>query len=116
MLDKAVAGLAYNKAGMVRTAQGNPKKGDTDISGDNHIPGIFCKLALRSRPSIEMKLMNCSAIHRDLGCEFTMNEHGYRAMPNYQAALRQAMVDGIAERQLDADLLTAQLNEQRDGA
>lgn len=103
MLRLAISGQSYNKAGMVRTAQGNPKPGDSDISGDNHVPGIFCQLSERSRPSIEMKLMNCSAIHRDISgpTTVTMDGFGYRAMPNYQSSLKVAMLT-----QIDAEVAT----------
>lgn len=84
MLDRAIAGKPYIKAAMVRDAQQH----ESDDGGPSY-PG---PLVDRSRPSIEMKLMNCSAAHASLidGAE-TMDGHGYRAMPNYQASLREAM-------------------------
>ena len=95
----AATGKAYNKAGMIRVAQGNPKPQDLDISGDNHEPGIFCRLAERSRPSIEMKLMNLSAVMESIGRpELSMSEHGYRAMPNYQSNLKTMAVAILAVR------------------
>ena len=94
MLDRAIAGRPYNKAAMIRSAQ----TVDTHYSD-----GIAGKLANRSRGSIEAKLMNATACHEDLiaaglvndaDCE-TMDSHGYRALPNYQRALRDAMRDEL---------------------
>lgn len=79
-----------NKAALIRIAQGQPK--DTDRA--TSIDGFAGKLADRSRASIEMKLMNLTAVLHDIGrAQFSMNEHGYRAMPNYQADLKAAAVD-----------------------
>lgn len=82
MLDRAMAGIAYNKAQMIRDAMGEP-------SWQHPYCG---KLDQRSRGSIEAKLMNASACHADLvpGAE-TMAAHGYKAWGNYQAALKDAM-------------------------
>jgi hypothetical protein len=102
-------GMAYNKAGMIRHARG-------EAVGAYMTTVEHGSLAERSRPSIEMKLMNCSAIHKDLGATYTMDDYGYRAMPNYQQALKQAMSDYLEEAQHEADVLTASANEQRAGA
>lgn len=82
MLDRAIAGQPYVKAAMIR-----------DASADG------CHLANRSKQSIEFKLMNCSAAHAALAPgAVTMDGHGYRALPNYQAALKLAMQDALARR------------------
>ena len=103
MLEHADAGLQYNKAGMIRERQ-------TGSYIKMPCPGIG-PLANRSRPSIEAKLMNCSAAHRDLlraaGFEAdgtdataaTMDGHGYRCLPNYQQSLRDAMAAEMHRRQ-----------------
>ncbi len=103
MLDKATAGKPYNKAAMIRAAQAKASRGQGqwhDKNGD----GI---LRDRSKQSIEFKLMNATAAHRDLtvtpdGIETaeTMHGHGYRAMPNYQATLREAMSVALRHRRL----------------
>lgn len=79
MLESAMAGEKYVKAAMIRKAQ----YPEAEFRGP---------LWNRSRQSIEFKLMNCSAAHADLypGDE-TMDGHGYRAMPNYQADLKKAV-------------------------
>lgn len=89
MLDKAISGQPYNKAAMIRSSQNQP----TD---NPSIPGgaglKLAPLANRSKQSIEFKLMNASACHASLVPEgVTMDGYGYRAMPNYQAALKDAM-------------------------
>ena len=95
MLDKATAGQPYNKAAMIRTAQGGP------VSDGDIMP--LAPLAARSRASIEFKLMNASAAHRDIDPNAeTMHGHGYRAMPNYQATLKTAMLDELSGRAEDA--------------
>lgn len=89
MLALAISGRQYNKAALVRRAQGIDEV-------DPRVAQIFDgQLADRSRPSIEMKLMNCSAIHRDLNgpTTVTMDGYGYRAMPNYQSSLKAALVN-----------------------
>jgi len=97
MLDYVGFGVAYNKAAMIRGAQ-NSHAGPID-SGLN-----TAALKARSKQSIEFKLMNATAAHRDLAPEAeTMHSHGYRAMPNYQAALKDAMRAEIEYRK-DAEL------------
>ena len=91
MLDAAIAGVEYNKAGAIRAARGeNPNPLD-NVHGS--------PLADRGRGSIEFKLMNASAVHADLmpNAE-TMHNHGYRALPNYQADLKVAMAEAIVQR------------------
>ncbi|MCK5090029.1 MAG: hypothetical protein KAQ88_08620 [Hyphomicrobiaceae bacterium] len=100
MLDKAVIGTPYNKAAMIRNARSMATEGGLN----------------RSRGSIEAKLMNASAAHRDLGGEVTMDGFGYRCLTNYQAALKAAMLEEINDRQLTADIATSHANEQRAGA
>lgn len=110
MLDAAIPGHQYSKAAMVRAAQGTqPATPFTEAFAG--------QLEARSRPSIEMKLMNCTAAHQAIDpTATTMNGYGYRAMPNMQAALKAAVLEGIQERQLDADILTSAANERRAGA
>ena len=99
MLDMALAGKTYNKAGMVRAAQNGmgPRQLET-----MHAHELFLgKLNNRSRGSIEAKLMNASAAHHDLNPEAeTMHGHGYRALSNYQAALSHAMLHALQNRVL----------------
>ncbi len=84
MLDRAAyAGEPYNKASMIRQARG-------EVVSDAPYAG---KLTARSRGSIEAKLMNCSAAHRDLNPQaVTMDSYGYRCLSNYQKALKVAML------------------------
>lgn len=78
MLQLATAGSAYNKAGMIRSYQG------TDDAPE--------ALHDRSRGSVEAKLMNATACHAKLDPHaVTMDGYGYRALVNYQAALRDAV-------------------------
>ena len=80
MNDAATTGRPYQKAAMIRHASRDNGPGDTG------------PLANRSRGSIEAKLMNATACHRDLCPDAeTMDGHGYRALSNYQAALKDAM-------------------------
>lgn len=96
MLDAATIGAAYSKAGMIRAARG-------EIDPSPFTADFADKLPNRSRGSIEFKLMNASAAHRDLvRGAVTMHSFGYRALPNYQATLRQAMAAEI-EFRADAD-------------
>ena len=98
MLDKAIAGESYNKAAMIRREQ-------EQLSLD-HEPGQRVPfLADRSRGSIEAKLMNASAAHRDLllangegSVLNTMADFGYKAWGNYQSSLKDAMQTEISER------------------
>ena len=94
MLDRAISGQPYNKAAMIRDATGRDKFG---IITNNDAPLID-----RSRGSIEAKLMNASAAHRDLvpGATATMAAHGYKAWGNYQASLKDAMREGLEARWL----------------
>lgn len=92
MQHKAAAGQAYNKAEMIREERGEECRAN---------PGghLGKPLSQRSRPSIEMKLMNLSAVMESLGRpELSMSEHGYRAMPNYQANLKTMAVAVLAVR------------------
>ena len=105
MLDCVEAGEDYSKAELIRISRG--------IDNDYTAP-----LANRSRGSIEFKLMNASAAHADiiadslklpadmaqsLALPQTMHSHGYRAMPNYQAALKAAMVAELGRREVDSN-------------
>ena len=58
MLDRAISGQPYNKAAIIRAARAPV--------ADNGGASFAGKLADRSRGSIEAKLMNASAAHRDL--------------------------------------------------
>lgn len=86
MLHAAAHGHRYNKAAMIRHEQ-----------RDNG-PGDCGSLTHRSRGSIEAKLMNATAAHRDLMRDglipegLTMDGYGYRALPNYQTALKDAVL------------------------
>lgn len=93
MLDAEQLGERYIKAHCVKAYQGQPQPSQPDQPD--------APLANRSRPSIEFKLMNCSAAHADLspGAE-TMDAHGYRAMPNYQASLRDEMRAELRRRDI----------------
>lgn len=92
MLDKAAIGTPYNKAAMIRREQTGK-----DDAGTGH--SDFATLANRSKQSIEFKLMNASAAHAAIDPEaVTMHGFGYRAMPNYQAALKDAMALKIETR------------------
>lgn len=79
----------YVKAAMIRERQ----------TGERTLPNgtkVYTSAPLqnRSRGSIEAKLMNCTAVVEDLGFhKWSMAEHGYRALPNYQAALKVAVAD-----------------------
>lgn len=89
MLDAATEGRSYNKAAMIRKAQ-YPE------------PEFRGPLWNRSRGSIEAKLMNCSAAHRDLReGHTTMDGYGYRALSNYQASLKATMTVVLQDRYFD---------------
>lgn len=94
MLDCATAGRPYNKAALIRIAQ----------NASNHAAKTFDypftgRLKDRSRGSIEAKLMNATAAHRDLcSNDETMDSHGYRALPNYQASLKSAVLREVERR------------------
>lgn len=54
-------------------------------------------LELRSRQSVEMKLMNVTACLIDLSYTGeTMQEHGYRPLSSYQGILKAAVADWVA--------------------
>ncbi len=92
MLDCATAGTPYNKAAMIRGSREKVTASGGTIQGP---------LYARSKGSIEAKLMNCTAAHRDLSptCT-TMDGFGYRALPNYQRSLREAIALELDERQI----------------
>jgi len=93
MLDAATTGQPYNKAAMIRIAQ----TGGGSVTQPR-------PLQMRSKQSIEFKLMNCSAAHASLDPNAeTMHSHGYRAMPNYQADLKIAMAAALADREFADD-------------
>lgn len=92
MLGRAKAGTKYIKAEMIRKAQ------DKDAVSWQHT--FAGQLQQRSRGSIEAKLMNASAAHRDLRPDAaTMAAHGYKAWGNYQASLKDAMRRTIESRE-----------------
>ena len=79
---RAWQGEAYNKAAMIREASGKIDKFHT----------CNAPLMLRSKGSIEMKLMNVTAACEALGRkDLSMAEHGFRPMPNMQKALKDAV-------------------------
>lgn len=90
MLHAAAHGHPYNKAAMIRDV--------SQYRQNEQYYGIRKPLADRSRGSIEAKLMNASAAHRDLMREglirdgLTMDGFGYRALPNYQRSLKDAVL------------------------
>lgn len=97
MLDAVRNRQAYSKAALVRAWQGI----EPDAAKLTPADAPYAPLAARSRGSIEAKLMNATAAHADLVGDkaVTMDSHGYRALPNYQASLKQAMADALADRQ-----------------
>jgi len=96
MLDYAIPGKQYSKAGLIRIAMAPPLVGHPPPAQD---APFASKLSERTRGSIEFKLMNAAACHADLDANATtMHGFGYRAMPNYQASLKLAMADKLAER------------------
>ena len=99
MLDRATAVRPYNKAAMIREAQGQPRSGQ--VIGNHHVSRYSdAPLANRSRGSIEAKLMNMSAAHRDIAGDVeTMDAHGYRCLSNYQSSLKVAMQLAITRRE-----------------
>lgn len=92
MLDYAIPGKQYTKAGLIRIA-----RGETIGHGCEAFEGA---LSARSRGSVELKLMNASAAHRDVtsGAATTMDGYGYRCLPNYQATLKAAMATEVDAR------------------
>jgi len=97
MLDKAVAGQPYTKAAMIRVAKEGISEQDMAGPFDYSTPYAGL-LGVRTKGSIEAKLMNCTAVHRELAPNATtMDGYGYRALSNYQAALKQAMIDHMAQ-------------------
>lgn len=91
MLDKAMTGQPYNKAQMLRVAKEGISEKDITGPFDYSTPYVGL-LGIRTKGSIEAKLMNCTAVHRDLTPDATtMDGYGYRALSNYQAALKEAM-------------------------
>ena len=102
MLDCVHEQRSYNKAAMIRHAS----RYATGPGGTDRGP-----LANRSRGSIEAKLMNASAAHRDElrasgaeaggvdATELTMDPYGYRCLGNYQSSLRDAMRAEMHRRQ-----------------
>ena len=105
MLDAQHDGQRYSKADIIRAYRGEPQTSQPAVDG--------APLSARSRGSIEFKLMNASAAHADILADAhddsdnaanylgdTMHGHGYRALPNYQAALKQAMATEITRRYL----------------
>jgi hypothetical protein len=109
MLDAATSGEKYNKAAMIRIAQNQPKSSDPDKRGEN-AAAVFAswdyagKLADRSRGSIEAKLMNATAAHRDIDpTAVTMDGYGYRALSNYQSKLKDAMLNALMRREFGPD-------------
>lgn len=110
MLDAAQTGLEYNKAGMIRHARG-------ESVGAWMTTVEHGSLSARSRGSIEAKLMNASAAHRDLNPEAeTMATHGYKAWGNYQSSLKDEMLLELQNRVLRTEDAEVQANEQRAGA
>ena len=94
MLDAELHEQRYSKADHIRAVRGEPQ---TSVASFRDAP-----LANRSRGSIEFKLMNCTAAHSDIRhSQTTMHDHGYRALPNYQADLKATMKVAIEDRYFD---------------
>lgn len=90
MLDRAQAGQPYNKAAMIRDSRERYSESCNRIAG---------ALFDRTRGSIEAKLMNATAAHRELEPgAVTMDGYGYRALANYQRDLGRAMACAIVGR------------------
>ena len=115
MLDGFQRTENLNKAMLIRMANGTQTATDRALR-PSHCGEFRDKLAARSRGSIEAKLMNASATHRDLinehietfkqeplGGRETMAVHGYKAWGNYQADLKLAMQVAIDRRAMDVD-------------
>jgi len=85
MAARVESGEKYNKAAMIRRAQWL----------DPDTRECRGQLWQRSRGSIESKLMNVTAIVEQFGCGRSMANHGYRPLPNYQASLRDAVLDAV---------------------
>jgi hypothetical protein len=109
MLDAALIGTAYNKAEMIRLAQAvDESTPGSDVIFTGSMPDWACCLSDRSRGSVEAKLMNASACHRDLIPDATtMDGFGYRALSNYQATLKTAMTDALYHRAEIAEQVSA---------
>lgn len=85
------AGRPYNKAAMIRKARFS--------DADHGTMECRAELWMRSKQSIEAKLMNVTAVLHDLGRhDVSMAEHGYRPLSNYQAELRTTVVGLLAVR------------------
>ena len=104
MIDAEQDEQRYSKADHIRAYRGEAQT--------SH-PGVpDAPLANRSRGSIEFKLMNATACHQDLQADgilpesLTMHDRGYRALPNYQATLRGAVLV-VASRRLEAERYSA---------
>ena len=97
MLDAQMADQRYSKADMIRAYRGEPQS-----SWD---AGVYAGiLSGRSRGATEFKLMNASACHADLRPnDETMHNHGYRALPNYQAGLKEAMIAKLTWLDIEAE-------------
>ncbi len=97
MLDRQAEGRSYSKAASIRIARAEGREGDVNAAAAP-FARYANQLKDRTRGSIEAKLMNASAAHRDaieskaLPERETMDGHGYRAMSNYQATLRGAII------------------------
>jgi len=90
-----------NKAALVRLARGEPKETDRNVTG---CAGFGWLLKGRSKQSVEFKLMNATAAHASLDPQaVTMDGHGYRAMANYQAALKDAGRTALEGRAIFSD-------------
>ena len=86
MLDAALMHRPYCKAAMIRDQQTGFDPTNGAVAFDQG------PLFNRTKQSIEFKLMNASAAHGHLDPHAdTMDVFGYRAMPNYQASLKDAM-------------------------
>ncbi len=79
----------YVKAALIRERQ----TGIRHLNDGTEVIGS-APLKDRSRGSIEAKLMNCTAVIEDLGFgKWSMHEHGYRRLANYQADLKIAATE-----------------------
>ncbi len=79
-------GEFFNKRALIREQTGQ------DTSGK--VIDTTAPLATRNRQSVEMKLMNITAILESIGRDdLSMSAHGYKPLNSYQGALKTRVLD-----------------------